>query len=129
MDEWRSLRSALPERYDTWTVVEDINQLVFEVEHGIKRWLALNWITKHKIIKRQGRVEYSYEEAPPAGNLEEVAEMDRWFRKRRKYRNQREFRFAWQVSSPELEDFPSVMDIELTKTGLALFKPWDPPME
>ena len=127
--EWDAIRDALPDRYDTWTVTEDINQLKFEIEHGIKKWLGLNLITKHQIGTQYSWVEYSYDEAPPSEELDDLLKMNRWFRKRRRYRFQQEFRFEWNVSSTQMEIFPNVMDIELTKTGLALFTPWDPPTE
>ena len=44
--QWERLREALPQRYDTWTVTEDLSKLRFEIECGIKRWLALNAISK-----------------------------------------------------------------------------------
>lgn len=36
---------------------------------------------------------------------------------------------AWSIRSSQMEQFPEVMDIELTRTGLGLFKPWAPPGE
>ena len=54
MTQWERLREALPERYDTWTVTEDISKLRFEIECGIKRWLALNAISKHQFMSQWG---------------------------------------------------------------------------
>ena len=45
-EEWEKLKASLPKRYDVWTVTDDIDALQFEVECGIKRWLALNDVTK-----------------------------------------------------------------------------------
>ncbi len=56
-------------------------------------------------------------------------QIQRWFRKGRTYQYQQEYRLAWSIRSPQLEPFPEVMDIELMKTGLSLFKPWVPPSE
>lgn len=126
---WKKLRAALPERYDTWTLTDDLDALRFEIECGLKRWLALTGITEHRLYWRQGWVAYSYDEFPPGAEVDELAEaiqFQRWFRKGRKYREQREYRLAWDISSPQMEDFPEIIDIELTRTGLGLFKPWKP---
>ena len=125
--DWERLRAALPERYDTWTVTEDVVSLNFEIECGIKRWMGLNEITEHKFTKSKGWVAYSYDTAPPSGDLGEVAQITKWFRKRRKYRDQEEYRLAWDLRSPQWENLPDAIEIELTKTGLGLFKPWRPP--
>ena len=130
-DDWESVRAALPERYDTWTITEDVSSLKFEVECGIKRWLALHELTEHRIDRYRGWVTYSYETTPPAvapGDLGKVM-LARWFRKRRKYRGQQEYRLAWEIQSPQWENLPDTIDIELTKTGLSLFRPWTPPAE
>ena len=37
--EWETLRTALPKRYDTWTVTENVEALNFEIECGIQRWM------------------------------------------------------------------------------------------
>ena len=128
-NDWEALRAVLPDRYDTWTVTEDVCALSFEVECGIKRWMALNEITQHRITRYRGWVTYSYGTTPSSvepGNVGDVLEA-RWLRKNRRYRGQQEYRLAWTISSPQMETFPDVIDIELTKTGLALFKPWNPP--
>ena len=125
--EWEKLRAALPERYDTWTVTEDVNGLGFEIECGIKRWMGLNEITQHRIERSRGFVTYSYDLAPPSGDPAEVLQMSRWFRKRTKYRDQEEYRLAWKLSSPQWEKMPESINIELTRTGVNLFKPWMPP--
>ncbi len=127
---WERLRAALPGRYDTWTVTDELDALNFEIECGIKRWLALNQITRHRIERFRGWVQYSYDSAPPGIQLDQLGSSDlisRWFRKRRKYEDQQEYRFAWNLMSPELEDMPEIIDVELTRTGLGLFKPWSPP--
>ena len=123
--QWERLRQALPERFDTWTVTEDLTKLRFEIECGIKRWLALNAISKHQITSQRGWVEYSYDTAPPS--TEEVEYLTRWFRKGRRYRDQQEYRVAWDLRSPQLEELPAFIDIELTRTGLSMFQPWTPP--
>ena len=62
-DEWERLRAALPDRYDTWTVTADIDALQFEIECGIKRWLATEQITRHRIERATGWVAYPFDEA------------------------------------------------------------------
>ena len=126
---WEKLRAALPERYDTWTVTEDVDAVQFEIECGIKRWLASQRITRHAIVRANGWVTYPYELAPPSGDPAEVFRIARWFRKRTKYQDQAEYRFAWILSSDELEDMPEKMVVELTRTGLTQFKPWMPPSD
>ena len=125
--DWEKMRAALPERYDTWTVTEDVHGLRFEIECGIKRWMGLNEITQHMLETRKGFVTYSYDLAPPSGDVAEMLQMSRWFRKRTKYQDQEEYRLAWKLSSPQWEKMPESIDIELTKTGLSLFEPWMPP--
>ena len=130
LHEWETLRAALPERYDTWTVTEDVGSLQFEIECGIVRWLKLDEITRHSITRFRGWVEYSYDKTPPAFELDDldIAKLiERWLRKRRKYSRQQEYRFAWVLRSPQMEAFPEQIDIELTRTGLGLFRPWHPP--
>ena len=128
--DWDRLLVALPKRYDTWTVTEEVEKLKFEIECGIKRWMGLNEITQHELRTRKGWVAYSYNSAPPSGdvgNVGEVVLFDRWFRKRTIYKNQNEYRLAWDLRSPQMENIPNTIDIELTKTGLNLFKPWNSP--
>ncbi len=126
-ETWERLQASLPNRYDTWTITENVEKLQFEVEWAIKRWMALNEITHHEIVKVRGWVVYPYEDVPPSGDASELLGMQRWFRKRRKYKNQEEYRLAWMLSSPQMETFPEVIDVELTRTGLNLFKTWAPP--
>ena len=127
--DWEALRDALPERYDTWTVTEDILGVCFEVECGIKRWLALNEIVQHQMEKYRGWLTYFAGSTPPSVEPTDLGQVlgKRWFRKSSKYSAQQEYRLAWAISSPQMEVFPDTIDIELTKTGLALFKPWNPP--
>ena len=125
--QWERLREALPERFDTWTITEDLSKLKFEIECGIKRWLALNSISKHQFMSQWGWVEYTYDDAPPNVDAEETGYMTRWFRKGRRYQDQQEYRIAWDFRSPQMETFPNYIDIELTRTGLSLFQPWTPP--
>ena len=99
---WEKLRGALPDRYDTWTVTDNLDALKFEVECGLKRWMALNGISDHRMHCRWGWVDYSYDEFPPAvqpGNLLGSLRLERWFRKGRKYRLQQEYRLAWEIHS------------------------------
>ena len=125
--DWERLRAALPDMYDCWTVTEDVDSLNFEIECGIKRWMAQNKITEHTITRCRGWVEYSYDTIPPCGGIGEEEQVTRWFRKRREYIDQAEYRLAWNLSSPQYEEFPNTIDIELTKTGLSLFRPYYPP--
>lgn len=128
--EWKTLRDALPERYDTWTVTKDVRALKFEIECGIERWMNLNGITRRHMVWGIGWVDYSYNMTPPAVELDELDDMKlfrRWFRKRKKHSDQQEYRLAWVIWSPQMEIFPDSIDIELTRTGLGLFKPWSPP--
>lgn len=132
MAEWERLRAALPKRYDAWTVTDDVHRLRFEIECGLKRWMGLNEITQHQLTARWGFVSYPYDSAPPGRELSEVVEEDvlemaRWFRKRRKYQDQEEYRLAWLLSSPQRERMPDHVDIELTRTGIGLFQPWTAP--
>ena len=128
-EEWERLRAALPDRYDTWTVTADIDAVQFEIECGIKRWLAAERITRHEIGRASGWVAYPFDEAPPSGDPTEVFRIDRWFRKRRKYQAQAEYRLAWSLSSDQWRDMPETIDVELTRTGLQLFEPWTPPSD
>ena len=125
--DWERLRAALPERYDTWTVTEDVASLNFEIECGIKRWMGLNEITEHRLEQKRGWVAYSYDTAPPSDEIREIAQITRWFRKGRKYKDQEEYRLAWDLQSPQWESLADALEIELTRTGLGLFKPWEPP--
>ena len=79
--DWERLRAALPERYDTWTVTEDVASLNFEIECGIKRWMGLNEMTEHRLEQKRGWVAYSYDTAPPRDAIRETAQITRWFRK------------------------------------------------
>ena len=131
-DDWERLRAALPERYDAWTVTDDVHRLKFEIECGLKRWMGLNEITEHELITRRGFVTYPYDPAPPSRGFgdvagEEVLQMARWFRKRRKYRDQEEYRLAWLLRSSQWERTSDCIYIELTRTGIGLFQPWTPP--
>ena len=76
--DWERLRAALPERYDTWTVTEDVASLNFEIECGIKRWMGLNEITEHRLEQKRGWVAYSYDTAPPSDEIGEIAQIRRW---------------------------------------------------
>lgn len=127
--DWKGLRASLPDRYDTYTITTDLNSLSFEIEWGIKRWLSLHEISEHKLFKYRGWVTYPFNDIPPSVSPKEALNQirSRWFQKRRKYGAQQEFRLAWEVTSPQWEHFPDQIDIELSRTGLGLFKPWSPP--
>ena len=127
-EEWERLRRSLPERYDTWTVSEDADQVQFEIERGIKRWLAAEGISRYSVVTADGFVTYSYESAPPSGNPAAVFGMSRWFRKRTRYRDQAEYRMAWNLSREDREDMPETIDVQLTRIGVDMFKPWKPPV-
>lgn len=127
--EWQKLRAALPERYDTWTVTDDLDAINCEIQCGIKRWLASQRITRHTIDWARGFVTYPFESAPPSGDPTDAFRWARWFRKRSKYRDQAEYRFAWILSGEQLANMPETMDVELTRTGLSQFKPWTPPSD
>lgn len=130
---WDQLRNALSRRYDAWTVTEDVDKLRFEIQCGVKRWIALNHIARHRIESHMGWVAYPYDEIPPSKSthdvMQELMHMRRWFRKRRKYQGQNEFRLAWRIHAPEWKNLPEAIEVELTTTGLQLFKPWEPPEE
>ena len=130
MHDWETPRAALPKRYDTWTVTEDARALSFEIECGIERWMKLNGITERTVVGFMGWMTYSYDTTPPGvelGNLDDMKLIRRWLQKRRKYSGQQEYRLAWIIRSPQMETFPDTIDIELTRTGLGLFSPWNPP--
>ena len=127
---WDALQGALPNRYDAWTITTNVDQLLFEIGCGIKRWLALNDITIHSINTNRGWVAYPYESTPPPVAIEDLQadlHIARWFQKRRKYRGQQEYRLAWVLNSPQWETFPDVIEVELTRTGISLFNLWYPP--
>jgi len=132
-NEWERLRAALPQRYDTWTVTRagDVNSLEFEIECGLKRWMGLNHPSAHQLFRHKGWVVYAYETIPPSAvfddELVELALFTRWFQKSTKYREQAEFRLAWQWVGQQSSRLDEVVDIKLTKAGLELFKPWEPP--
>ena len=127
--EWEALRASLPDKYDVWTITEDLSGLKFEIECGIKRWLALNEVSQHSIRSMQGWIAYEYGEAPASGweNIGELVKGGRWFRKSRRYQAQNEYRFLWEINSPQIQMLPDAIDVELTKTGISLFEPWTPP--
>lgn len=129
--QWDVLQASLPDRYDAWTITTDIQSLKFEIECGIKRWLGLNEIGQHRMGFCQQFISYDYDDAPTddttnAGHL--IANRGRWLRKSRKYKEQNEYRLLWEIDSPQMPTMPDSIDIELTRTGLALFRPWDPPV-
>ena len=126
--EWEVLRDALPQK-DTWTLTDDVPGLIFEIEWGIKRWLALNGVTQHEIHTCKGWVAYPYDTIPASvepSNLGAVLTA-RWLRKNRRFSNQQEYRVVWEIRSPQMERFPDSIDIELTRTGLGMLRPWSPP--
>ncbi len=92
--EWDALRASLPGKYDSWTITEYIKSLTFEIECGIKRWLALNEVSQHSLRTLQGWISYEYDEAPASrwANVGQLVMSDRWFRKRTRYQAQNEYR-------------------------------------
>ena len=131
--EWEKLRASLPSRLDTWTAteVEDLDSLDFEIECAFKRWLGLHGAKNHRLWRARGWVTY-YDTIPPSigiDQLDGVVLLARWFQKRKQYRYQAEYRLAWHWESPQWAELrlQKSADIELTKTGLGLFKPWAPP--
>jgi len=108
-----------------------VESLRFEIEWGIRRWLALEGITEHTVYSYRGWVEY-YDAYPPGVEFSEVDQLTRigrWYQKSRTYEGQQEYRLAWEVHSPQVARLPDKIDIELTKTGLGLFEPWSPPTQ
>ncbi|MYG93971.1 MAG: hypothetical protein F4138_03115 [Acidimicrobiia bacterium] len=131
-DEWLLLKDSLPSDRSFWTIVSNHKQLKIEVEYGIYRWLKLNGAASHEIKAFWGPVQYVYDDAPIPTGSEELLEQNallykRWLCKRKVFRGQREFRFGFYVSSPEIESLPDYIDIELTRTGMGLFQEWIPP--
>ena len=131
--EWEKLRASLPLRLDTWTAteMEDLDSLEFEIECAFKRWLGLHGVKSHKLWSARDWVGY-YDTIPPSVEIDQLGEvvpLARWFQKRKRYGNQAEYRFAWLWESPQWAGLrlQETADIELTKTGLGLFKPWEPP--
>ncbi len=127
--EWEALRASLPDKYDAWTITEDILSLTFEIECGIRRWLALNEVSQHSIRTLKGWIAYEYEKAPASSgeNVAQLVMRDRWFRKSKRYQAQNEYRVLWDISSQQMLTLPDSIDLELTRTGISLFKPWNPP--
>ena len=129
--EWVALRESLPDTYSVWTITEDISRLAFEIECGIKRWLALNEVSEHRLGTSKGWIAYEYDEAPASSSsredLAQLVPWGRWFRKGRRYQAQNEYRVLWEVQSPQMPTFPDSIDLELTRTGISLFRPWEPP--
>lgn len=132
-DEWDSLQAALPPRYDFWTVteLESIPDLHCEIEIAIKRWMTLNEIKSHVINTSNDWVTYEFDVIPPSVELSQSlgpVQITRWFRKRKQYKEQREYRLAsLLLDTPDGGLLPEAINVELTKTGLELFQPWEPP--
>ncbi|MCY4104903.1 MAG: hypothetical protein OXG55_16830 [bacterium] len=129
-DQWRELVSSLSAEDKEWTCSTDVSCLKFEVEWGIKRWLATKQVREHRIQSAWGPVKYLTDDKPVSQTSKELlnvgdAIIGRWFRKVNMYRHQREYRFAYIIESEELSDMPPWIDIELTKTGIALFQPFE----
>lgn len=40
---------------------------------------------------------------------------------------QQEYGVVWEIRSPQMKRFPDTMDLELTRTGLNVLRPWSPP--
>ncbi len=131
-DEWMQLKGSLPSNRECWTCVPDPDRLKIEIECGIYRWLKLNGAASHKIETFYGPVQYTYEDSPTSKEPEELLQREellfgRWMRKQQLFRHQREYRLGFYISSPEIMAPPDCIDIELTRTGIRLFQPWEPP--
>ena len=129
--EWAALQDSLPEEYDAWTRTADISSLKFEIECGIKRWLALNDISEHRMQTMQGWVAYEYDLAPEGSEPVDIPRLimgERWFRKSKRYQAQNEYRLLWEITSSQIQELPDRIVIELTKTGISLFQSWSPPL-
>ena len=129
--QWEVLQASLPATYDTWTITDNIDGLRFEIECGIKRWLGLNGITQHGIGFAQEFISYDYDDAPMddgSNATQLIMARRRWLRKSRKYQAQNEYRLLWEINSPQMPTMPDFIDIELTRTGISLFKTWTPPL-
>ena len=94
------------------------------MRRGTCRPRRSSWATR-KVVERTIREDEN--DFPPSVDVEEVLQINKWFRKRRKYQDQEEYRFAWTLSSAQLNILPDFVDVELTKTGLSSFQPWTPP--
>lgn len=132
--EWRRLISSLEAGEMAWTCSTDVASLKFELEWGIKRWLATQQVQRHLIRSAWGVVKYALGDRPKAQSAEEMIDLEdaifgRWFRKVNSYRHQREYRFMFIVESEELPEMPPWIDVELTKSGISLFEPYEPPAD
>lgn len=131
--QWQYLVESFSADNRTWTLTTDPTRLKLEVQCGIKHWIAVNQIQRHKIRARWGNVDYIAQDKPlpqTSKQLLDQADMviGRWFRKGNKYRYQREYRFAFIVESDEMPEFPPYIDIELTKSGIAQFQSYEIPL-
>lgn len=127
---WERLQAALPDRYDFWTVTEDVESLDIEIRCGIRRWISLNKISAHCSATYRDWVNYSYDVDPRSVDLDdlnEAVQIERWFRKSNRFSDQEEYRIAWSLLDPQCRKLPEAIEIELTRAGIDLFKPWTPP--
>ena len=130
-DEWMLMKHSFPYDRDLWTYISEHRQLKIEIECGIYRWLKLQGAASHRIKTFWGPVQYIYNEAPVPKETDEHSEHNellfkRWLRKRKIFQGQKEFRFGFYISSPEVGELPDHIDIELTRTGIGLFQDWEP---
>ena len=131
--QWRNLLDSLPASDIMWTVTTDVTRLKLEIECGIKHWIVVNGISTHKIRSTWGKVDYLTQDKPVPQTPKQLLDpgdmlIGRWFRKVRKYVHQREYRFAFIVESDEIPEYPPHIDIELTKSGIALFESYEIPI-
>lgn len=130
--QWQQLVESLAGDDSVWTITTDISRLKLEIECGVKHWIAVNRIKSHRLRAVWGKVEYIAEDKPVPQTPEQLLDFSdmvigRWFRKVNKYVYQREYRFAFIIESDEIPGLPPYIDIELTKSGIALFQSYDLP--
>jgi len=132
MLQWQQLVESLAAGDRVWTITTDLSRLRLEIECGIKHWMAANQIKSHRLRSVWGKVEYFAEDKPVPQTPEQLLDftdmvIGRWFRKVNKYLYQREYRFAFIIESEEIPELPPYIDVELTKSGIAQFQPYDLP--
>lgn len=130
--ELQALKNTINEDYDAWYSIKDPEALGRELEKAIKGWLFDRRIARHALTRRYGWVHYHDGDRPPIiadleqGISEEAAglldSMKLWFEKPAKFREEREYRYAYVVESSELSTPPEYMDLELTVRAVRMFE-------
>ncbi len=128
----RALKNRINEDYDAWYVIKNPKALERELEKAIKGWLFDQRVTRYSLTRRHGWVHYYEGDRPPIiADLEQgineqaarlLASMELWFKKRAKFREEHEYRYAYVVESPELPTPPEYMDLELTVRATKMFE-------